>query len=147
MMATLQLVGRSSAPLHRRRWIVWLCLGLVVMSSQTRAQDDRDDDPTRLPGPAHRYYRLGLWDRAEALMREVIAKDPTLNRLFIKYYYAFKQRNGYSDLEIAQKREALENILVPYQAGENVELFLANGFSEVDVFFKWYNFCGLVAIK
>ena len=81
------------------------------------------------------------------VVEKVITKDPTLNRLFIKYYYAFKQRNGYSDLEIAQKREALENILVPYQVRENMEMFLGNGFSEVDVFFKWYNFCGLVAIK
>jgi len=81
------------------------------------------------------------------VVEKVITQDPTLNRLFIKYYYAFKQRNGYSDLEIAQKREALENILVPFQLKENTELFLSNGFSEVDVFFKWYNFCGLVAVK
>lgn len=81
------------------------------------------------------------------VVEKVITKDPTLNRLFIKYYYAFKQRNGYSDLEIAQKREALENILVPFQLKENIELLLNNGFSQVDVFFKWYNFCGLVAVK
>jgi len=33
---------------------------------------------------------------------------------FIKNYYAMKKRNGYSDMEIAQKREALENVLIPY---------------------------------
>ena len=81
------------------------------------------------------------------LVEKVVCKDPTLNRLFIKYYYEFKQRHGYSELEIAQKREALENILVPYQPEENIELLLRNGFTEVDVFFKWYNFCGFVAVK
>lgn len=81
------------------------------------------------------------------IVEKVVTKDPTLNRLFIKYYYAFKQRNGYSELEIAQKREALENILVPYRLEENIDMFLQNGFSEADVFFKWYNFCGLIAIK
>lgn len=81
------------------------------------------------------------------IVEKVVTKDPTLNRLFIKYYYAFKQRNGYSQLEIAQKREALENILIPYRLEENLDMFLQNGFSEADVFFKWYNFCGLIAIK
>lgn len=81
------------------------------------------------------------------LVEKVVSKDPMLNRLFIKYYYALKQRNGYSELEIAQKREALENVLVPYRLDENIEMLLSNGFSEVDVFFKWYNFCGFIAIK
>jgi len=42
---------------------------------------------------------------------------------------------------------ALENVLVPYRAGENELLLRQAGFQHVDVFFKWYNFCGLVAIK
>ncbi|HLD65851.1 MAG TPA: hypothetical protein VJA19_07395, partial [Pseudomonas sp.] len=65
----------------------------------------------------------------------------------IKYYYAFKERQGYSTMEIAQKREALENVLVPYRIEENQELLVSSGFSQSDVFFKWYNFCGLVALK
>lgn len=81
------------------------------------------------------------------LIEKVLSKDPKVNRSFIKYYYDFKQRNGYSDLEIAQKREALENVLVPYRLEENVELLLNNGFRETELFFRWYNFCGLVAIK
>lgn len=81
------------------------------------------------------------------LVEKVLSKDPKLNRSFIKYYYDFKQRNGYSDLEIAQKREALENVLIPYRLEENVELLLSNGFRDVEVFFRWYNFCGLVALK
>jgi tRNA (cmo5U34)-methyltransferase len=86
-------------------------------------------------------------DGALLLVEKVLCKDSMLNRFFIKYYYAFKQRNGYSDLEISQKREALENVLVPYRLEENIELLLSGGFSQCDVFFKWYNFCGLIALK
>lgn len=81
------------------------------------------------------------------LVEKVIPSASMLNRLFIKYYYAFKERQGYSKMEIAQKREALENVLVPYRLEENRDLLLHNGFSECDVFFKWYNFCGLIALK
>jgi tRNA (cmo5U34)-methyltransferase len=92
-------------------------------------------------------YR-GLNDRgALIIVEKVLGEDSMFNRLFIKYYYEMKRRHGYSDLEIAQKREALENVLVPYKLLENRELLLNMGFEYVDVFFKWYNFCGLVAVK
>ena len=55
------------------------------------------------------------------LIEKVINSDNLLNRLFIKYYYEYKKRNGYSELEIAQKREALENVLIPYRLEENLE--------------------------
>jgi len=81
------------------------------------------------------------------LVEKVLGEDSMFNRLFIKYYYDLKKRRGYSELEIAQKREALENVLVPYKLLENRELLLETGFRHVDVFFKWYNFCGIVAVK
>ena len=81
------------------------------------------------------------------LIEKVLSPDSILNRLFIKYYYAFKERQGYSRMEIAQKREALENVLIPYRFEENQELLLTSGFKECDLFFKWYNFCGMIALK
>ncbi|MFH0953870.1 MAG: carboxy-S-adenosyl-L-methionine synthase CmoA [Verrucomicrobiota bacterium] len=81
------------------------------------------------------------------LVEKVLGEDSLFNRLFIKYYYDFKRRNGYNELEIAQKREALENVLIPYKLLENRELLLRQGFRYCDVFFKWYNFCGMVAVK
>jgi len=81
------------------------------------------------------------------LVEKVLGEDTLFNRHFIKYYYDMKRRKGYSELEISQKREALENILVPYTLLENRELLLKAGFRYCDVFFKWYNFCGLVAVK
>ncbi|BBO16338.1 carboxy-S-adenosyl-L-methionine synthase CmoA [Candidatus Brocadia pituitae] len=81
------------------------------------------------------------------LVEKVLGEDSVFNRHFIKYYYDLKKRNGYSALEIAQKREALENVLIPYKLLENRELLLKEGFRYCDVFFKWYNFCGMVAVK
>lgn len=81
------------------------------------------------------------------LVEKVIGEDSLFNRLFINYYYDMKRRNGYSNLEITQKREALENVLVPYKLMENRELLLRTGFRYVDVFFKWYNFAAMVAVK
>lgn len=81
------------------------------------------------------------------LVEKVLGEPSLLNRLFIKHFYAFKKRNGYTDMEIAQKREALENVLIPYQDSENRSLLLKNGYSACDVFFRWYNFSGYIAIK
>jgi tRNA (cmo5U34)-methyltransferase len=81
------------------------------------------------------------------VVEKVLGEHSTFNRLFIKHYYEMKARNGYSELEIAQKREALENVLVPYRLEENRELLRVAGFRHIDVFFKWYNFCGVIAMK
>jgi tRNA (cmo5U34)-methyltransferase len=81
------------------------------------------------------------------LVEKVLGESSTLNRLYIKYYYDFKRRNGYSDLEISQKREALENVLIPYRLEENCELLKRTGFRTVDVFSKWFNFSGIIAVK
>lgn len=81
------------------------------------------------------------------IVEKVQGEDSVFNRLFIQYYYNLKRKHGYSDLEIAQKREALENVLIPYKLLENREMLLRAGFRYCDVFFKWYNFCGMIALK
>ena len=81
------------------------------------------------------------------LVEKILAEESNFNRDFIKYYYNYKRRNNYSELEISQKREALENVLVPYKLSENITLLRDQGFSDCEVFFKWFNFAGLVAVK
>lgn len=81
------------------------------------------------------------------LVEKVLGEDSVFNRLFIKYYYDLKKRHGYSEMEISKKRESLENVLVPYKLLENREMLLRAGFRYCDVFFKWYNFCGIIAVK
>jgi tRNA (cmo5U34)-methyltransferase len=90
----------------------------------------------------------GLAEQGCLILIEKLTSEETLfNRLFIGHYYDFKRRSGYSETEISQKREALENVLIPYRMEENVELLRSAGFRSVECFFRWYNFCGLVAVK
>lgn len=81
------------------------------------------------------------------LIEKILAEDADLNRQFIKYYYDLKRRNNYDEMEISQKREALENVLIPYKLSENLQMLAEAGFSKTEVFFKWYNFAGIIAIK
>ena len=81
------------------------------------------------------------------LIEKILAEESTFNRDFIKYYYNMKRRHQYSEMEISQKREALENVLIPYKLSENNLMLREAGFAHVEVFFKWYNFAGLIAVK
>jgi tRNA (cmo5U34)-methyltransferase len=58
-----------------------------------------------------------------------------------------KRRHGYSEMEISKKREALENVLIPYRLEENEALLRSSGFSKFQTWFRWYNFCGMIAVK
>lgn len=81
------------------------------------------------------------------LVEKVLSEGKEFNRKFIDYYYDYKRRNDYNEMEIAQKREALENVLIPYKLSENISMLSEAGFKECETFFKWYNFAGIVAVK
>jgi tRNA (cmo5U34)-methyltransferase len=78
---------------------------------------------------------------------KVLTNSGPMNRFFIEFYCDFKAKNGYSWEEIMRKREALENVLIPYRLEENLELFRRNGFEIVETFFQWYNFAGFLCVK
>jgi tRNA (cmo5U34)-methyltransferase len=129
-----------AANLDRGAGIVDATVVLLVLTLQFIRPLNRD----RLLADVYRGLRPG---GCLIVVEKVLGETPLWNRLFIKHYYELKRRNGYSELEIAQKREALENVLVPYRVEENRDLLARHGFASVDVFFKWYNFCGLIAVK
>lgn len=81
------------------------------------------------------------------LVEKVLGEESLFNRLFIRHYYEMKRGNGYTETEIAQKREALENVLIPYRIEENRELLIKCGYRHVQEFFRWYNFTGMIAVK
>jgi len=81
------------------------------------------------------------------LGEKILSDSPTLSRLYIERYHEFKQCNGYSRTEIARKREALENVLVPYRNSENLAMLAGAGFEPVDQIFRWYNFAIYLAVK
>ena len=78
---------------------------------------------------------------------KVITENKVLNKQFIDEYYKFKKEQGYSEFEISQKREALENVLIPYSYDENKNMIIDAGFKHFDCIFKWVNFGTFIAIK
>ncbi len=78
---------------------------------------------------------------------KTMSEDRILDKQMIELYYLYKQNQGYSHNEIAFKREALENVLVPYSLKENIALLESVGFKHVEALFKWVNFTLLVARK
>ena len=81
------------------------------------------------------------------LSEKIAFTDPVLNDLFIDRYHAFKRANGYSDLEISQKRNALENVLIPDTMETHRQRLLDAGYSRCSVWFQCFNFVSLIAIK
>lgn len=74
-------------------------------------------------------------------------KDELLDQLEQVFYYRFKKENGYSELEISQKREALENVLVPDTLEQHMERFAKAGFRHTAIWHKWFNFCSFICVK
>ncbi|MDD5275772.1 MAG: carboxy-S-adenosyl-L-methionine synthase CmoA [Methylovulum sp.] len=82
------------------------------------------------------------------LSEKTLAKDAVFNRLYIDHYLQFKKsQSGYTDVENQRKREALENVLIPYRLDENYALLERAGFSQSDTYFQWFNFACFIAIK
>lgn len=96
---------------------------------------------------AQKIYDGMAKNSALIIVEKLLSADSALNRLFIDHYYDYKRNQGYSETEIVQKREALENVLIPYRMEENVSLLKGAGFRHVEDFFRWYNFSGIIAIK
>jgi tRNA (cmo5U34)-methyltransferase len=78
---------------------------------------------------------------------KVLTSSNVLNGIYVDEYHDFKRAQGYSENEIARKREALENVLVPYRLDENLRLLKRAGFASVDTFFQWFNFAGFICLK
>ncbi len=81
------------------------------------------------------------------LSEKIRFEDEHLQLLNTDLHHAFKRANGYSDLEISQKRSALENVLIPETIATHQQRLRAAGFTSVDVWFQCFNFASLVAIK
>ncbi|GFZ60120.1 tRNA -methyltransferase [Pseudomonas amygdali pv. eriobotryae] len=72
--------------------------------------------------------------------------DEQEHALLTDLHIAFKRANGYSDLEIAQKRSAIENVMKPDSLEEHRQRLLAAGFSQVVPWFQCLNFTSLIAL-
>lgn len=90
----------------------------------------------------------GLLSGGVLILSEKLAFDDQLHQqLMIDLHHNFKRANGYSDLEIAQKRSAIEQVLLPETLDTHRQRLRRAGFTSVDVWFQCFNFASLIAIK
>lgn len=93
------------------------------------------------------YDRLCPKNGCFIMVEKVLGNTDKLNKLFVKNYYDMKSKNGYSQEQIERKRLSLEGVLVPVTNDWNIDLLKQAGFKQVDVFWRWMNFVGYIAIK
>lgn len=84
---------------------------------------------------------------ALVLSEKICFDNSTMQYLMTELYHDFKMRNGYSALEISQKRTALENVLLPETIAAHEDRLRSAGFRNIAVWFQCFNFMSLVAIK
>ena len=73
--------------------------------------------------------------------------DDKQNTLQADMHHQFKKAQGYSDLEISQKRTALENVLIPETFSLHQQRLLKAGFNSAEVWFQYFNFASIIALK
>ena len=81
------------------------------------------------------------------LSEKIIFDDEKVNQLMIDLHHQFKRENGYSELEISQKRNALETVLVPETLACHIGRLHQLGFTHVSCYQQQLNFCSFIAIK
>ena len=81
------------------------------------------------------------------LSEKVTFGDAPHDELMIDLHHDFKRANGYSDLEIAQKRTALENVLIPETLDGHRQRLKSVGFKSCDLWYQCFNFASIIAIK
>ena len=102
------------------------------------------NDRTRL---VRRIYD-GLIDGGVLVLSEkVVDEDPAVEGLLVKLHHEFKSANAYSDLEIARKRMALEEVLIPESTATHLERLADAGFNHRSVWLKHFNFVSILAIR
>jgi len=85
----------------------------------------------------------GVFILSEKLSFDDRHHDQLMNEL----HHYFKKTNGYSDLEIAQKRTALENVLIPESLHTHQQRLDKAGFTGTELWFQCFNFSSLLAFK
>jgi tRNA (cmo5U34)-methyltransferase len=84
---------------------------------------------------------------ALVLAEKTVPADAKVADQYTKLYEDFKRRSGYSETEIARKRLALEDVLIPLTIEENLRLLSEVGFASASTFFQWYPFTAFLAVK
>jgi len=104
-------------------------------------------DPQKRIALLKKIYNSLLPGGVFILSEKIVSADEEIDPLLVDLYYDFKKRNGYSQLEISQKREALENVLRPITPEDQMNLLREAGFESKEMIFRWYNFTCYMGLK
>ncbi len=81
------------------------------------------------------------------LSEKVVHDDSRIEETLVALHHDFKRANAYSDLEISNKRNALENVLVPETVDAHTKRLLKAGFRHTAVWLRELNFVSILAIR
>jgi len=81
------------------------------------------------------------------LSEKVVDEDAGIEAALVKLHHQFKRSNAYTDLEISRKRSALENVLLPETVATHQRRLIDAGFRNVGVWFRYFNFISILAIR
>jgi tRNA (cmo5U34)-methyltransferase len=81
------------------------------------------------------------------LSEKVCFEDSLEQELQTTWHHDFKRAQGYSELEIARKRDALENVMQPDLMSQHTERLLEAGFSRTYQWFQGFNFVSMIAFR
>lgn len=84
---------------------------------------------------------------AFVLVEKVRGETSLFEDIWIELYWDMKHRSGLNSEQVLQKARSLRGVLMPLTVSENVRLLREVGFQNVDVFMKWYNWTGILAVK
>jgi tRNA (cmo5U34)-methyltransferase len=81
------------------------------------------------------------------IVEKVSAEHSCFEDIWAELYWDFKRRQGLTPEQILEKANSIRGVLKPLTADENIDLLWQTGYSQVEVFFKWYNWAGFLAVK
>jgi tRNA (cmo5U34)-methyltransferase len=74
-------------------------------------------------------------------------EDNDIGELLFNMHHDFKRANGYSELEISQKRSMLEDVMLTDSVETHKARLRQAGFAHVETWFQCFNFGSLLALK
>jgi tRNA (cmo5U34)-methyltransferase len=115
---------------------------MVVLNYTLQFLDPADRDPLL------RHIHTGMNEGGVLVLSEkVVDEDAEMEQLLVDLHHEHKRRNDYSALEVARKRAALENVLVPETVAAHRARLGRAGFTRSAVWLRYFNFVSIVAIR
>ena len=115
---------------------------MVVLNYTLQFLDPADRDPLL------EHIHAGMNEGGVLVLSEkVVDENAEMESLLVELHHEHKRRNNYSALEIARKRAALENVLVPETVAAHRERLGRAGFARSAVWLRYFNFVSIIALR